>query len=223
MTRQLTLGLSLSLTGKYAAMGRQAETAIRLFMADTNAAGGLTVGGAHYELALKCVDDASQVDRAREIYRDLCFDRPCDLIFGPYSSGLARAAAPLCEEARRLMINHGGADDQLHARGARMIISVLTPASAYMVGLVDLLATLKFWRKRLAVAAASTPFAAAIAAGLERAAKTRRAWLHGVRLRMKYAGRFEPERTPERLSRALRRNRINVFVSAGAYEYDLAM
>src|SRR5271163_4875306 len=123
MTRQLTLGLSLSLTGKYAAMGRQAETALRLFIADTNAVGGIVVGGQRYEAALRCLDDASRIDRAREIYRELCFSRPCDLIFGPYSSALARVAAPLCEEAGRLMINHGGADDQLHARNVRMLVS----------------------------------------------------------------------------------------------------
>jgi branched-chain amino acid transport system substrate-binding protein len=223
MTRQLTLGLSLSLTGKYAAMGCQAETALRLFIADTNDAGGIAVGGKRYDIALRCLDDASRIDRAREIYRQLCFERPCDLIFGPYSSALARVAAPLCEEAGRLMINHGGADDQLHARNLRLLVSVLTPASAYMAGLIDLLATLKFWRKRLAVATAPSPFAAAISAGLEQAAKTRRAWIHGVRMRMKYAGAFAPERTPASLSRAIRRNRINAFVSAGAYEYDLAM
>ncbi|HLW70208.1 MAG TPA: ABC transporter substrate-binding protein [Candidatus Binataceae bacterium] len=223
MTRQLTLGLSLSLTGKYAAMGRQGERALRLFVADANEAGGVIVRGQHYDVALRCLDDASRIDRAREIYRELCFGRPCDLIFGPYSSGLTRVAAPLCEEAGRLMINHGGAADQLHAHNVRMLVSVLTPASAYMTGLIDLLATLKFWRKRLAVATAPTPFAGAISAGLERAAKTRRAWLHGVRLRMKYAGTFRPEHTPASLSRAIRRNRINAFVSAGGYDYDLAM
>ena len=34
---KITIGLSLSLSGEYAAMGREAETAIRLFIADANA------------------------------------------------------------------------------------------------------------------------------------------------------------------------------------------
>jgi branched-chain amino acid transport system substrate-binding protein len=223
MVRELTIGLSLSLTGKYAAMGRQAETAMRLFVEDANTGNGITVGGNRYQLALRCIDDASRIERTGEIYRELCFDRSVDLVFGPYSSGLARAAARISEAAGRLLINHGGADDELHARGARMLVSVLTPASAYMTGLVELLMTLKFWHKRLAVATAPTPFAAAIGAGLEQAARSRRAWLHGVRLRLKYAADFDPAQTPERLAHVLRRNRINAFVSVGAYEYDLAM
>jgi branched-chain amino acid transport system substrate-binding protein len=223
MTSELILGLSLSLTGKYAAMGRQAETALRCFVADTNASGGVAIGGTRYSVAIDCFDDASRADRARDIYRELLFTRPRDLIFGPYSSGLVRAVAPLAEQAGCVMVNHGGADDALHAQGCRMLVSVLTPASAYLIGFVELLATLKFWRKRLALAATQTPFATAIAHGLEQAAATRRAWLHGIRLRLKYAGRFDPTRTPELLARALRRNRINAFVSVGSYDHDLAM
>src|SRR5713226_2038403 len=106
MTRELTLGLSLSLTGKYAPMGRQAEAALRRFVADTNAEGGVAIAGVRYGLVLDCFDDASRDDRARDIYRDLCFSQPRDLIFGPYSSGLVRAVAPLTEQAGRVMVNH---------------------------------------------------------------------------------------------------------------------
>lgn len=223
MTRDLTLGLSLSLSGKYAAMGRQAAAAIALFVTDLNAAGGITVDGVTRRVAHECFDDQSRVDRTGEIYHDLCFTRRRDLVFGPYSSALARAAAPLAEEAGMLFVNHGGADDALHDRGHRMIVSVLSPASEYLVGFARLLATLKFWRKRLAIAAANTPFAATVATGLERATQARRIWLHGVRLKMKYSGTFDRDRTPDLLVRALRRNRINAFVSVGGYEHDLAM
>ena len=40
---------------------------------------------------------------------------------------------------------------------------------------------------------------------------------------MKYTGTFDRDRTPDLLVRALRRNRINAFVSVGGYEHDLAM
>jgi branched-chain amino acid transport system substrate-binding protein len=223
MTRDLTLGLSLSLSGKYAAMGRQAEAALGLFVADINAAGGIAVGGARRRITPECFDDQSRAERVREIYREVCFGRRANLIFGPYSSALARAAAPIVEEAGLLMVNHGGADDNLHDRGYCGIVSILSPASEYLTGFASLLASLKFWRKRLAIAMADTPFAKTVAAGLELATQTRRVWLHGVRLRMKYVGTFDRDRTPEPLVRALRRNRINAFVSVGSYEHDLAM
>lgn len=223
MTGDVTLGLSLSMTGKYAAMGYQAAAALRAFVEDLNARGGLKIGGSSRRLVLDCFDDESRADRVRDIYRDLCFRRRRDLIFGPYSSSLARAAVEVADEAGLLLINHGGADDALHDHPNRMVISVLSHARDYLVGFIQLLATLKFWRKRLAIASSGTGFAEAIATGAEAAAAERKIWLHGVRLRMKFIGKYDPDHTPDLLARALRRNRINAFVSAGSYEHDLAM
>ena len=45
----------------------------------------------------------------------------------------------------------------------------------------------------------------------------------GVRVRLKYTGAFDPERTGDLISGGLRRNRINVMISAGSYEHDLAV
>src|SRR5579862_10042230 len=106
---KITIGLSLSLTGEYAAMGTEAETAIRLFVADANASTALRVGGERCEFALECHDDASDPTRCAEIYRSLCADRRADVIFGPYSNRLARVAAPIAEQSGRLFVNHGGA------------------------------------------------------------------------------------------------------------------
>ncbi|MGH7905485.1 MAG: ABC transporter substrate-binding protein, partial [Candidatus Binataceae bacterium] len=90
MTSRLTIGLTLSRTGAYAPMGRQAEAALRLFVSDFNAAGGLHFGGKNHELALECHDDASDPVRCAGIYRSLCFEHRASLIFGPYSSRLTR-------------------------------------------------------------------------------------------------------------------------------------
>src|SRR5260370_24819562 len=86
---KITIGLSLSLTGEYSPMGRQAELAIRLFIADANASSALRVGDERCEFALECHDDASDPTRCAAIYRLLCADRHADVIFGPYSSRLA--------------------------------------------------------------------------------------------------------------------------------------
>jgi ABC-type branched-subunit amino acid transport system substrate-binding protein len=223
MARPLTIGLSLALSGALAPMGRQAEAALRLFVNDTNAAGGIRAGAEPRQLALECRDDASDPARCREIYRALVADDRIDLLFGPYASGLTRAAAPIAAGSGRVLINHGGAADDLHAGGNRMIVSVLSPAGEYLTGFVRLLATLKFWRKRLAIVAARTGFAHAVAGGVERACAERPARRHGVRVRVMWYGEFDPAETPARLFPALRRNRVNALVSAGSYEYDVAV
>ncbi len=225
--RKIVIGLSLPLSGEYAATGLQIEAALRLFASDANAGGGVSVAGARHEFEFEYRDDQSRRDRADEIYQWLCFERRVDLIFGPYSTGLTRVAAAVADEAGMLLINHGGAGDGLYnsdrrTAQRRMIVGILSSASDYMTGVVRLLATLKFWRKRLAIVAAKTPFARAVAAGAEYQSRVRRAWLHGVRLRLKFSTRFDPDHTPAALRAALRRNRINSVISAGGYEHDLA-
>jgi hypothetical protein len=103
-----------------------------------------------------------------------------------------------------------------------MLVGVLTPASEYLTGFVRLLTTLKLRRKRVALVAAPTPFALAAAEGAERALSERRAWILGVRIRVKFRGRFDPAATPTTLAPVLRRNRVNVMLSAGGYEHDVA-
>ena len=223
MRERLRIGLSLSLSGAYAAMGRQAEAAIKLLVDDLNAAGGVNVAGRAYELALTCHDDRSDAQRCAEIYSTLCGSERVDLLLGPYSSRLARAAAPIAEAAGMMMLNHGGADDGLYAKGMRMLVGVLSPASDYLVAFAQLLIELKFWRKRLAIVTADTPFANDIGRGLEQACHERRARLRGVRVRLKYRGDFDRAEALARLLPALKRNRINALATAGSFAQDVAL
>lgn len=215
--------MSLSQTGRYAAMGRQAEAALRLLVDDINSAGGIGVGTERREAMLECLDDASDAERCAGIYRSLCFENRADIVLGPYSSELARVAAPIAEQAGMVLVNHGGASDDLYAHNYRLLIGVLSAASDYLVPFVRLLAGLKLWRKRLAIVRSESGFARAVAEGIERASKERYARRKGVRIRVKFAGKFDSASTPEKLFPALRRNRINALVSAGSYEHDLAV
>ncbi|MGH7915392.1 MAG: ABC transporter substrate-binding protein [Candidatus Binataceae bacterium] len=223
MPERLSVGLSLSLSGTYAAMGRQAEAAIRLIIDDLNAAGGVRIRGRMHEFVLSCHDDRSSASRCAEIYRALCGPQRVGLLLGPYSSRLVRAAAPIAEAAGMVMLNHGGADDGLYAKGMRMLVGVLSPASDYLVGFARLLIELKFWRKRLAIVTAVSPFATDVGAGLEQACHERRARRRGVRVRLKYRGDFDRTEALARLLPAFKRNRINVLAAAGRFAQDIAL
>ncbi|MGH7864986.1 MAG: ABC transporter substrate-binding protein, partial [Candidatus Binataceae bacterium] len=221
MSETITVGLSLSLSGAYAAMAQQAEAGVRLLVADVNAAGGVRLGGRRHEIALALYDDQSNRARCVEIYRKLCIEDHVDLLLGPYSSGLARAAAPIAEEARRVFINHGGAAAGLYTHGHRMVVGVLSPAQEYFAGFARLLATLKYWRKRVAMVTARSAFAREVADGFESVCAQRAIRRKGVRVRLKYRGDFDLEKTPQVLFAALRRNRVNALASAGPYEHDI--
>ena len=77
---------------------------LRLFANDANAAGGVEIAGERCAIDIEYRDDASRRDRAREIYRWLCFERRIDILFGPYptaatselqSGAIARMATAL--------------------------------------------------------------------------------------------------------------------------------
>lgn len=55
----------------------------------------------------------------------------CDLLLGPYSTQLMRAAGRFVAETDHLLWNHGGAGDDVDAARPGRIVSVLTPASRY--------------------------------------------------------------------------------------------
>jgi branched-chain amino acid transport system substrate-binding protein len=224
LAEKIRIGLSLSLTGAYATMGRQAEAALALFVSSTNSGAPIRINGESREVELHCADDASDATRCAEIYRSLCAaDHHLDVLLGPYSSKLTRVAAPIAEDAGMLLVNHGGADDDIFSHKHRLLVGVLSPASDYFNGFVHLIASLKLWRKRLAIVRTQSGFADAIAAGLERECNQRYAWRKGVRIRVKYVGLFHPGATPATLFPALRRNRVNALLSAGSYEHDLAV
>ncbi len=218
----IVIAASIPLSGAYQAVGRQIEAALRLFEADANAGLAERITGRRCAIALELRDDRGRRDQVGEVYRWLCVERRAAILLGPYSTGLTRVAARIAEDAGRLMLNHGGAGDDLHDGNPRMLVSVLSPASDYLTGFVRLLTTLKLRRKRVAIVAAATPFARAVAGGAERACAERVAWLRGVRLRVKFQGRFDAVATPAMLHPALRRNRVNVMLSAGGYDHDLA-
>jgi branched-chain amino acid transport system substrate-binding protein len=225
LSANFTIGLTLSLTGRYAPMGRQAAAALELFAADQNAAGGIEIGGQRSELTLLCLDDQSNPKLCTEIYRSLCYENRADVIFGPYSSDLTRVAAPIAESAGMVLVNHGGADDSLYHRKYRLIVGVLSPAGDYFRGLAHLVSQLKLWRKRIATVTFETPFARAVIDGFEHECSQREIRRQGVRLKVRESAaptRGAAEVSIDLLIR-LARSRITALVSAGSFADDVAL
>ena len=134
----ITAGLSASLTGQFSVQGRQARAGLLAWAHDVNQAGGLPVAGKNYYLEAVCYDDASLAEGAVESTRRLVAEDRVDLLFGPYSSGLARAAATEAARHGQLLWNHGGAAEEIHQPGGR-VVGILSGASQYLASLPALL------------------------------------------------------------------------------------
>lgn len=113
MSAALRAGACLSLTGRFAAFGIQAACGLRLWADE-------------YGVTLNVIDDASETDVLRQHLPELATGS--DLLFGPYSTVLTRAAYPIVAGAGRLLINHGGSGG---TPPAGQVVSILTPARHY--------------------------------------------------------------------------------------------
>jgi hypothetical protein len=74
-------------------------------------------------------DDESDRTLIRPALRQL--SNSCDVLLGPYSTGLMREAAAFAAEADIVVWNHGGAGDDVQLMSPGRVVSVLTPASRY--------------------------------------------------------------------------------------------
>ena len=121
-------GASLSLTGRFALQGRQAFRGLRLWEGWANREAGLSVG-------LRVYDDGSRIAGAQANVRRLLAVDGVDLLFGPYSSSLTLAVGSIAEAHGKILWNHGGASDEIFARGWRRHVGGIAPASAYFADL----------------------------------------------------------------------------------------
>ncbi|PKB65072.1 MAG: hypothetical protein BZY80_01030 [SAR202 cluster bacterium Io17-Chloro-G2] len=163
-------GIPVSLTGQFQVQGKQTLAGLQAWVDDVNKAGGIAPrsGGTRLALELVHYDDASLAHQARRATERLITHDRVDLLFGPYSSVLASAAAAVAEERHRVMWNQGGASDDIYQQGYRYIIGILTPATRYLEGLLPMVRQADENAASLGIVRASTgAFPKAVSWGVE--------------------------------------------------------
>lgn len=170
--QEITVGLSISLTGGFSVQGQQVLNGIRLWQSYTNSQSGIAIGvQGGRPVRLIYYDDQSRVSRAqRNVLRLLRHDR-VDVLLGPYSSALTMAVAPVADEHKKLLWNHGGSSDEIFNRGYRYLVGTASPASDYLRGLPRWLAKDSPRLRRICVLHSTRgTFASAAACGVVEAA-----------------------------------------------------
>lgn len=122
----LRIGACLSLTGRYAMFGWQAAHGLHSW-AGLDGAADVVV-----------VDDHSEPGRVASALRELA--NGCDLLLGPYSTQLMRAANHVVGDLDKLLWNHGGSGDDVETAVPGHVVSVLAPTSRYAEPFVRLVA-----------------------------------------------------------------------------------
>jgi hypothetical protein len=150
---QLRVGACLSLSGRFAPFGQQAARGLAVWAElDGNA-----------EVLIE--DDASEVRKLKSLLPGVA--ARCDLLLGPYSTVLMRAAGDMAAENGWLIWNHGGSGDDVETAHPGHIISALTPTSRYMEPFLDHLAAEMEPDEELRIAHGKGQFGRQVASGAE--------------------------------------------------------
>ena len=217
---RVTVGMVASLTGQFSGQGRQALEGAVAWAGDANDAGGIFVGkyGIKLPVHLTHYDDQSKADVARMLTEKLILDDRVGLLLGPYSSVLTLAAAPVAERYQRVLWNHGGASDQIFSQGFRWVVGILTAASKYLHGVIDLLQETDPGPRRVAILHSSRgSFSPAVASGVERYAEEQ-----GFQIAFK--GPYHPPTSDfSPLLDEIRRREPDLIIGVGRIQDDLLL
>jgi ABC-type branched-subunit amino acid transport system substrate-binding protein len=114
---RLRLGACLSLSGKYARFGKQAQLGLEIWRSTAEA------------VDLVVEDDESDPDQLESRLPRMAEE--CDILLGPYSTLLMRRAGAIAAGMDRLIWNHGGSGDDVETAHPGHVVSVLTTTSRY--------------------------------------------------------------------------------------------
>jgi hypothetical protein len=191
MDGRLRFGACLSLTGKFARFGRQAALGLEAWRS--------LDGGA--ELVVE--DDRSDRHTLEAVLPRVA--ARSDILLGPYSTILMRAAGRIAADSGQLIWNHGGSGDDVEQAHPGRVVSILTPTSRYAEPFLRYIASGDQGPRDLYIVQGPGSFGRQVAEG---AAMT--ALRLGVRAVHAEPGEFPPSRLPREWD----------LFSAGVFEQD---
>lgn len=217
LPKKITVGVSISLSGKFRLQGEQARRGIQLWVKHVNQQGGIYLNERAQSLPLRLIvyDDRSKTERAKGNVLRLLKEDQVDLLFGTYSSVLTMAVASIAENQKKILWNHGGASDAIFKPGWRYLVSVLSPASSYLCSLPSYLTMRAPALRRIScLRASSGTFATYVAEGLIEAAKP-----HGLGVRQTSFN--SPLKNTSRVLKRALTHHPDLLVGIGSFQDDV--
>jgi branched-chain amino acid transport system substrate-binding protein len=161
----ITFGASVQLTGPVANTGRYYKDAYEFAIEKVNAAGGVKVGSQQQKIALKLLDNQSDVNLSVRQYTQLLTQDKVNFLLGPFASNFVLADSSIAEKASVPMVQGGGASDEIYTRGYKYIFGTLPAASDYFGSTVEALGKLNPPPTNVALLFADDSFDVSVAKG----------------------------------------------------------
>jgi branched-chain amino acid transport system substrate-binding protein len=150
--KEITLGYSISLTGKFSTDATETHRGYQLWAEQTNQAGGISIKGRKIPVKLIHYDDASDTNSAIRTYERLITRDEVDLLLSPWGSGHNFAVTAATERYKIPMLLSSAASDRIFERNLKYIFGSTQLASNFYESLGDYLATVKDQVKTVAIA-----------------------------------------------------------------------
>jgi branched-chain amino acid transport system substrate-binding protein len=161
----ITFGASVQLTGPVANTGRYYKDAYEFAIDKINGAGGVKVGTAQHKIALKLLDNQSDVNLSVRQYSQLLSQDKVNFLLGPFASNFVLADSSIAEKSSVPMVQGGGASDEIYTRGYKYIFGTLPAASDYFGSTIEAMAKLNPAPKSVALLYADDSFDVSVAKG----------------------------------------------------------
>jgi branched-chain amino acid transport system substrate-binding protein len=146
----IKIGVSLSLTGDFSADGKAFQQGYQLWANSVNASGGLL----GRKVSLDIVNDASSPVQVATNYQKLISVDHADLVFGPFSTSLTKAASQVVARYGYAFVEGAGGGPSVFTSGLHDVFDVSLPVANNLVSFAKWIA---------AMPAASRPATAAYA------------------------------------------------------------
>ena len=168
---QITLGASVQLTGRLANTGRYYGDGYAMAVERINEKGGVSVGGKQLKLALKILDNQSDVNLGVRQCTQLLTQDKVNFLLGPFSSNDALDQSSVAEKYQVPMVQGGGASSQIFSRNYKYIFGTLPPADDYYASTIKMLMKMDPKPKTVALVAADDSFDVSVANGTRKLLK----------------------------------------------------
>lgn len=137
----IKIGVASAVTGRFSAEGKFGFDGMKLWEDEVNARGGILVKEFGKKLPVKLIhyDDESDRDKVAKLVERLVVEDQVHLLLGPYASPQGIAAAPIAEKHKMPMFHWGVATDALWDQGVSWNVGLITPASQYLWGTLEMI------------------------------------------------------------------------------------
>jgi branched-chain amino acid transport system substrate-binding protein len=159
----IVFGAPVSLTGSLAKEGGLTRDGYEIWKDVYNAAGGIQVDGKHYRIETKYYDDESDAQKSSTLADKLIKEDKVNFLLGPYGTSSTLQVSTIAEKNKIPMIEGNGAAESIFNQGYKYTFGVLSPATNYLRGALDMALAQNPKPATVAILSADDPFSVEVA------------------------------------------------------------